>query len=92
MIVNATANLEVDIDKFEQKEIAEKFIKETFDIPTNGYIDEKGNLMFWWEEGGGTHSWTEQKKVRKATEFDRIYFEFIDMLNELWNKKNTTEK
>lgn len=82
MKVNATANLIVELDNSEQKKVVDALLLRIFDIPSEQCYIEKGKLMMWWVDGGGSHSWTETKVVRKATDSDKIYFEFIKMFKE----------
>lgn len=45
-----------------------------------GVYVEGGNVVSWWEEGGGSHSWFEDKTLRKATELDIRVFAILDEL------------
>jgi len=83
MEVKGTTELTIEIDFDQQQEITETFLMDIFNIPSEQCFIKKGNLMQWWEEGGGSHSWTEEKIVRKATASDKLYFQFKEQLDKL---------
>jgi hypothetical protein len=82
MEVRGKKYVTINIDKSTQREITEKILRETFDMKENYYL-EKGNVVKWWEEGLGTHSWDRTEIVRKATPDDKLYFKFIEKFNKL---------
>lgn len=88
MEVYGDSRIKVEIDDYTQKNITYEFIRRMFDMPNSCYIDKKGNLVMTWEDGGGSHSWTEEKIIRKATKADKLYIEFMDVLHEKYYKRN----
>jgi hypothetical protein len=87
MEVYGDIRLKFNINEEQQYEIAEKFIRNVFNYPERCFIDDKGNLVETWE-GGGSHSYTEEKILRKATKKDKLYIEFGNMLYEAYRKKS----
>ena len=85
MKVEGRKYVEIDIDKHTQQEVTEKFLLKVFKMERSYYL-EKENVMDSWEEHGGSHGWTEIKKIRKATANDKIYFQFMKLFNEKLNK------
>lgn len=89
MKVYGDIRLQVDINKEQQYEITNEFIKKILNYPERCFIDDKGNLVETWEDGGGSHSWTEEKILRKATKQDKLYIEFKNMLWEAYRKSKS---
>jgi hypothetical protein len=46
----------------------------------HGIQIKDGYVESWWEEGGGSHSWFEDKRIRKATDLDIRVFAILDDL------------
>ena len=84
MTINATANLEVEIDKSEQLRITKNFLSVVFDIPQESCYIKKGKLVQWWEESMGSHSSVEEEVMRKATPQDKLYFKVMETLADLY--------
>ena len=88
MKVNGKMDVKIEIDKSEQYEITQKFLQKMFDIPSDEcYINNKNELIYWWEESMGTHSSTEEEVVRKATKNDKLYFKFMSELAQIYRSK-----
>jgi len=88
MKITGIATIDVEIDTLQQKEITEKFLMEVFDIPSEEcFINDKGQLIFVWEQSAGTHSYIEEKVIRTATKSDKLYFKFMNKLEKLYNEE-----
>ncbi len=60
----------VDIDPWVVKDIVIKQYCEVFNLPQDAYI-RSGTVMEDVEQHGGSHSWFDEKILRKATEEDK---------------------
>jgi penicillin-binding protein-related factor A (putative recombinase) len=83
MKVWANLHTHVEIDDSEQYDITMAFLRKTFDIQENTYINKKNNLIHWWEESMGSHSSVEEEVVRRATINDRLFFKIIEAIEEI---------
>ncbi len=87
MKIYGNIKLEVNIDETQQYEITEKFIRSVLKYPVNCYIDNKKNLVETWEDNSCRHTRTEKKVLRKATNQDKLYIEFRNMLHKAYLEK-----
>lgn len=87
MKVRGTKNTQVDIDENQQLEVVERYISNVFDIPKDSFLDDDGNVAFWYEQNMGSHSDAEKKIVRKATPEDYAYFDFFSALYDILRHK-----
>ena len=78
----------ITLDKQTKIDVAIQTICDVFDIPKQHQINDDGELLEWWETGGGSHSWFEDEKVRDATEDDKLA---VEMINKLEKARITKE-
>ena len=83
MKVQATMNTTVEIDKKKQQHIIEKYLSKMFDVLPGSEINDKDELVFYWDESVGDHFIQREKFIRKATENDRLYFKFLEALEKI---------
>lgn len=72
----------IEISDREITDIIVKKIREAFNIPCQSWIAGDGKLMEW-TEYHTSHSWSEDKFVRVATEEDKAALTVIKKLKEL---------
>jgi hypothetical protein len=69
----------VEISDQQAKEIAIDFVRKVYDIPSACFVKD-GTVVEEIEQYGGTHSWTEKRNYRPATDRDVIVIAFIEDL------------
>lgn len=65
------------------KDIALHAINKAFDLKGGHYISDKGMLCCDSEGSGGSHSWTDTKVIREATDKDMIGLAAIQAIKEM---------
>ena len=73
---------EVTLSKSTMIEVTDATLREIYDIPKQALINDKNYLCEWWETGSGGHSWFEEKKIRRATNQDKMIMKILDKLRQ----------
>ena len=73
---------DVELDRTTMLNVTDKTIRVIYDLPDQCLINDKGDLCEWWEEGGGSHSWFEEKKIRKATNQDKMIMKVLQKIHD----------
>lgn len=65
-------------------------IKRSFDLETGAYIND-GKWYIDSESYGGSHSWTDTKTIREATEYENQIMQHMFDMEELFTAKRLSE-
>lgn len=76
MIVDAT--IKVELTKEQKQKIALEYLRDKYHIPARSYIEEQSGWIVIEEYCHTTHTFTETKVIREASEQDRLLFEILE--------------
>lgn len=76
MTVDAT--IKVELTKEQKQKIALEYLRDKYRIPARSYIEEQSGWIVVDEICYTTHSFTETKAIREASDQDRLLFEILE--------------
>ena len=76
MTVDAT--IKVELTQQQKKKIALEYLREKYRIPARSYIEEQSGWIVVDEICCTTHTFTETKAIREASDQDRLIFEILE--------------
>ncbi len=83
-----TQSVEVDISNEQLSEICVEVLCKLIGVSVPSYrqgwyVRGDGDFVTWHEESGGSHSWTEESVLRKATELDKAVYLVLEKMKKL---------
>ena len=76
MIVDAT--IKVELTKEQKQKIALEYLRDKYCIPKRAYIEKTSGWIVVDEFCYTSHTFTETKAIREASEQDRLLFEILE--------------